>query len=338
MSSFASFRNQNNDINSLREKFNKLNGKTNNNQLDETYWTTDHVRGAEGKGEAVVRFLPAPPDGNGGQEPDNIVKYFQYSINKDGKWYINRGRNSINANEPDPANDYNKSIWARKDLTKDQKLKLLANRNIFYIANIYVVKDPNKPENEGKVFRWQFGPQIYNLINAQLFPEFETDTPVNVFDPIEGADFNFRVITKSIPDRNTGQLRNVPSYENSKFSSPSARWTIENFDDVWHRQYSLQSEVSEDKFSSYEDLKRQWDRVMGNPSDRDEDDEIPVQQSKKPIEQKSKPQTTAEAIDDELPWINDDKSSDDSFTVEETKTDGAMSSDDIDDWFNNLGK
>lgn len=338
MSSFASFRNQNNDINSLREKFNKLNGKTNNNQLDETYWTTDHVRGAEGKGEAVVRFLPAPPDGNGGQEPDNIVKYFQYSINKDGKWYINRGRNSINANEPDPANDYNKSIWARKDLTKDQKLKLLANRNIFYIANIYVVKDPNKPENEGKVFRWQFGPQIYNLINAQLFPEFETDTPVNVFDPIEGADFNFRVITKSIPDRNTGQLRNVPSYENSKFSSPSARWTIENFDDVWHRQYSLQSEVSEDKFSSYEDLKRQWDRVMGNPSDRDEDAEIPVQQSKKPIEQKSKPQTTAEAIDDELPWINDDKSSDDLFTVEETKTDGAMSSDDIDDWFNNLGK
>lgn len=338
MSSFASFRNQNNDINSLREKFNKLNGKTNNNQLDETYWTTDHVRGAEGKGEAVVRFLPAPPDGNGGQEPDNIVKYFQYSINKDGKWYINRGRNSINANEPDPANDYNKSIWARKDLTKDQKLKLLANRNIFYIANIYVVKDPNKPENEGKVFRWQFGPQIYNLINAQLFPEFETDTPVNVFDPIEGADFNFRVITKSIPDRNTGQLRNVPSYENSKFSSSSARWTIENFDDVWHRQYSLQSEVSEDKFSSYEDLKRQWDRVMGNPSDRDEDAEIPVQQSKKPIEQKSKPQTTAEAIDDELPWINDDKSSDDSFTVEETKTDGAMSSDDIDDWFNNLGK
>lgn len=338
MSSFASFRNQNNDINSLREKFNKLNGKTNNNQLDETYWTTDHVRGAEGKGEAVVRFLPAPPDGNGGQEPDNIVKYFQYSINKDGKWYINRGRNSINANEPDPANDYNKSIWARKDLTKDQKLKLLANRNIFYIANIYVVKDPNKPENEGKVFRWQFGPQIYNLINAQLFPEFETDTPVNVFDPIEGADFNFRVITKSIPDRNTGQLRNVPSYENSKFSSPSARWTIENFDDVWHRQYSLQSEVSEDKFSSYEDLKRQWDRVMGNPSDRDEDAEIPVQQSKKPIEQKSKPQTTAEAIDDELPWIDDDKSSDDLFTVEETKTDGAMSSDDIDDWFNNLGK
>ena len=93
--SYSSFRNQNNDVAALKNKFNELNGKTNFNKLDETYWTPDHVAGPDGNGEAIFRFLPAPPDGNGGQEPDSIVKYFQYSMTKNGKHYINRGRNLL---------------------------------------------------------------------------------------------------------------------------------------------------------------------------------------------------------------------------------------------------
>lgn len=340
--SYASFR-QNNDINTLKDKFSKLNGKpSSDNTFDETYWTPKHVAGPEGTGEAILRFLPAPPDGNGGQEPDSIVKFFQFSINKNGKFYANRGRNTLGRDEADPANDYNMSIWARKDLTKDEKKKLLVNRSDYYIANIYVVKDPNKPENEGKVFRWQFGRQIYNLINEKLFPEFETDDPVNVFDPEVGADFVLRIVPKTIPDSRTGELRQVPTYDKSKFKDPSKRWSLEQFDAIWEQQHSLQSEIAEDKFKPYDELKKQFDRVMGIK------DETPVSEepARREQPQRSKPDRVpaASSNDDDLPWDTDDSPKsfkeeiDDEIPFEtSTSTSTSNDDDDADSWFKDLG-
>lgn len=340
--SFAKFRNTQ-TTSALKEKFDALNGKRDFNDLGPTYWTTKHVAGPDGTGEAVIRFLPAPPDGNGGIEPDNIVKYFQYSIYRNGKAYVNRGRNSLGADEADPAVEYNKSIWSNKDLSKEEKKKLLVDRKIFYIANIYVVKDPNKPENEGKVFRWQFGQQIYDLINSQLFPKFETDEPVNVFDPIEGADFVFRVIPKSIPDKITGQLKKVPSYDESKFRAPSQRWSLEEFDEIWAQEHSLQSEVAEDKFKSYEELKAQFDRVMNSgprPEIANQYKAATAKQEKAVAPKQEK--SLKEELDGELPWVTDDTPSTSSSTddvVEDLFSDNtpAKEDDEISDWFSSLG-
>lgn len=349
MSAFSSFRKQNNDINNLREKFNKLNGGGgNNNSLDDTYWTTKHIAGPDGKGEAIIRFLPAPPDGNGGQEPDNIVKYFKYAINRNGKWYINRGRNSLGANEPDPANDYNRKIWSDKSLTKEQKKAKLVDRSENYVANIRVIKDPNMPEAEGKTFRFEFGRMIYNMINAQLFPEFETDKPVNVFDPEEGADFVFRVTQKTIPDKNTGEMRKVPTYENSKFNAPSKRWDVESgeFDEIWNSEYSLQSEVAESKYKPYEELVKEFNRVMGYDQSAESSEPTKTQKTEKSTTYNNK----KAVVDDEIPFDKFDskeetKSNDDSppWDTEDQKEDSSSgdnssASEEIDDWFASLGK
>lgn len=345
--SYANFRSQNNDINAIKDKFNSLDGKkVFNDDLDETYWTPNHVAGPEGMGEAIIRFLPAPPDGNGGQEPDHVVKYVQYSVRTNGKTYINKGRNSLGADEKDPANDYNRSIWQRTDLTKDEKKKLLINRSEYYITNIFVVKDPNKPENEGKVFRYKFGRQVYNIYNEQLFPKFETDPPCVVYDPIEGADFILRVTPRVIPDSMTGEKKTVPTYEHSKFSASSQRWSLEEFDKIWAQEYSLQSEIAPDKFRPYEDLKRQFDRVMGIGDD--EDDFPPALRAKevsksKPAEQiqtkqvapkeESKPLT--EELDDEVPWFTDNEENSSETANSNTSSENEKS--EIDDWFSNLG-
>lgn len=342
--SYANFRNQNTDIEDIKNKFNALNGKKSfGNDLDETYWTPNHVAGADGMGEAIFRFLPAPPDGKGGQEPDHVVKFVQYSVRKNGKTYINKGRNSLGADEKDPANDYNTSIWQRKDLTKDEKKKLLISRQEFYIANIYIIKDTNKPECEGKVFRYKFGRQVYNIYDAQLFPKFDTDKPCFVYDPIDGADFILRVTPKVIPDQFTGEKKSVPTYEHSKFSQPSQRWTLEEFDAIWAQEHSLQSEISPDKFRPYEDLKRQFDRVMG--INDDESDFPPALRAKEVSKSKNAEviQTTTvapkeeakspiEEMDDEVPWFNDDSQS--SSAPEDSS---AGESKEIDDWFSNLG-
>lgn len=338
--SYASFRKQNNDLTNLRDKFNKLDGKRDFSEFDDTYWTTTHVAGAEGSGEAVVRFLPAPPDGQGGQEPDNIVKYFSYSIRKNGKSYINRGRDTLGKDEADPAREYNNSIWARTDIDKEAKKKQLVNRADYYIGNILVIKDPNKPENEGKVFRWRFGRQIYNLINKQLFPEFETDKPVNVFDPIEGANFHFRVVHKTIPDQVTGDPKKVPNYENSKFASPSQLCSLDEFDKIWEQEYSLQSEIAEDKFRSYAELKQQFDRVMGLEAKSFLDTDEPLTPIKNASQEKSLSSTeqksTAEAIDDEVPWFNDDKEEEKPLEKFGGNEETIESVDDTDDWFSKI--
>lgn len=321
--SYANFRNKE-DINTLKDKFNKLNGKREfGDELDETYWTTKHVAGPDGTGEAIIRFLPAPPDGNGEQEPDDIVKYFNFSISRSGKYYINRGRNTLGADERDPANEYNNSIWARKDLTKDEKKKKLVNRAEYYIANIYVVKDPHKPENEGKVFRWKFGRQIYNMINLQIFPKFETDPSVNVFDPEEGADFHFRITKRTVPDSITGENKQIPTYENSKFALPSKRWSVEDFNTIWEQEYSLQSEIAPDKFKSYEDLKKQFDRVIEEPKNfLDSDEPISNYKQQNSSKAKEETKTVEEEINDEIPW--------------ETNDSNESKDDDTDDWFSKL--
>jgi hypothetical protein len=341
--SYSSFRAKN-DIATLQNRFNKLDGKRDFSDLDDTYWTTTHVAGAEGVGEAIVRFLPAPPKPNDSegtgitQEPDNIVKYFNFSIRKNGKMYINRGRNTLGSDEPDPANDYNKSIWERKDLSKDEKKKLLINRGEYYIANILVIKDVNRPENEGKVFRWRFGRQIYNMINAQLFPEFETDKPINVFDPIDGANFHFRVTSKTIPDSVTGELRRVPNYENSKFASPSALCSLEDFDEIWMREHSLQSEIAPSKFKPYDELKKQLDRVMGTEEKSFLDEPVtqrPKEKSTAPVtsprESAVKPAETAS--DDDAPWFQEEVAQPADSVAATTTT--ATAADD-DDWFSRL--
>lgn len=339
MSSFSKFRN-NSSIDNLKDKFNKLSGQSNfNNGLDETYWTTKHVGGSDGVGEAVVRFLPAPPDGQGGQEPDDTVKYFQFSISKKGKFYINRGRNTLGRDEADPANEYNMSIWAREDLTKEQKKKLLVNRAEYYIANVYIVKDPNKPENEGKVLRWQFGRQIYNMIHEQLFPEFESDKPVPVFDPELGADFIFRINHKMVPDRVTGENKRIPTYENSKFANPSIRWTLDEFDPIWNKCHSLQSEIAPDKFKSYEELKKQFDRVMGAEESSEVRNNTKTYTENKRTAPVQEEKTLKEEMNDDLPWDTDDEVEEDNSSLfdsdSKSSSDDSVDSD-LTDWFNDL--
>lgn len=348
--SFASIHRRK-DVNELKEKFNQLNGKGSYSDLDETYWDTKHVAGPEGVGEAVIRFLPAPPTADGQQEPDFYVTYHQYSVNRNGKLYINRGRDSLGRDVKDPANEYNITIWTDKTLSKEEKIKRIVDKQEFYIANIYVVKDPNKPENEGKVFRWRFGRKIYNLIQAKMFPEFESEKSIDVFDPETGADFYFRVVMKEIADkRDPNKKRKVPNYDNAKFGEQSCRWKYEEFDPIWKMEHSLQSEVAEDKYKSYEELKQHFDRVMGFDSSDTKASDAPVREERREKTAESKPnreaessggdfnfdfdsdrntsQATSKLIDDDIPWDTDDSSKSSS---------SKDSSSDVDDWFNNLG-
>lgn len=81
-----------------------------------------------------------------------------------------------------------KSISAR-----EQELSKLFKRKEDFYSLVQIVKDPNKPELEGKIMYFKFGKKINDLIEQQIKPGIENITPSNPYDLFEGKNFSLHV-------------------------------------------------------------------------------------------------------------------------------------------------
>ena len=155
--SFANLKKQS-KLGSLTAKLVKEVEKLNTNGAsgDDRLWKLEVDK--SGNGYAVIRFLPAP---NGEDLP--FVKLYSHAFQGPGGWYIENSLTTLGSK--DPVSEYNSQLWnngtdAGKDAARKQKRKLT------YISNIYVVKDPANPENEGKVFLYKYGKKIFDKLTA----------------------------------------------------------------------------------------------------------------------------------------------------------------------------
>jgi len=212
---------------------------------DERIWKP--VMDKSGNGYAVIRFLPAP---NGEDLP--WVKLFSHAFQGPGGWYIENSLTTIG--KQDPIGELNRELWntgneSDKDTVRKQKRKLS-----FY-ANIYVVKDPANPQNEGGVFLYKFGKKIFDKIMDAMQPEYEDETPINPFDFWQGANFKLKL----------KKVAGYWNYDNSEFAAPGALLDDDDaLEAVWNKEYSLSELVGTDQFKSYDDLKKRLDYVLGN--------------------------------------------------------------------------
>ena len=212
---------------------------------DDRLWKLDVDK--SGNGYAVLRFLPAP-DG----EDLPFVKLYSHAFQGPGGWYIENSLTTLN--QKDPVSEYNTSLWnngteAGKDTASRQKRKLT------YISNVYVVKDPANPENEGKVFLYKYGKKIFDKLMAAMQPEFEDESPIDPFDLWQGANFKLKA-------KNVAGYRN---YDSSEFVQPSPlNDDDEALEAIWKKEYSLQEFVGADQFKSYDELKKRLTYVLGN--------------------------------------------------------------------------
>ena len=187
---------------------------------DDRLWKLDVDK--SGNGYAVLRFLPAP-DG----EDLPFVKLYSHAFQGPGGWYIENSLTTLN--QKDPVSEYNTSLWnngteAGKDTARRQKRKLT------YISNVYVVKDPANPENEGKVFLYKYGKKIFDKLMAAMQPEFEDESPIDPFDLWQGANFKLKA-------KNVAGYRN---YDSSEFAQPSPlNDDDEALEAIWKKEYSL---------------------------------------------------------------------------------------------------
>lgn len=238
-------------LGSLTEKLVKEVEKMNNSSSnkDERLWslTVDKAQ----NGYAVIRFLPAP-DG----EDLPFVKLYSHAFQGTGGWLIDSCLTTLN--QKCPVCEHNSGLWnsgmdSNKEVARKQKRKLN------YVSNIYVVKDPANPDNEGKVFLFKYGKKIFDKLTTAMQPEFEDESPIDPFDFWQGANFKLKA-------------KNVAGYRNYDSSEFSAQGALLNDDDdmeaIWKKQYSLAEFLAPDQFKSYEELKVRLDSVLGGKSPR----------------------------------------------------------------------
>ena len=228
----------------LTKEIEKMN-TTGSSNADDRLWKLEVDKA--GNGYAVIRFLPAP---DGEELP--WAKVWSHAFQGPGGWYIENSLTTLG--QKDPVSEYNRLLWnsgidADKDLARKQKRKLT------YIANIYVVKDPTNPENEGQVFLYKFGKKIFDKLTAAMQPEFEDEEAIDPFDFWQGANFKLKA-------KNVAGYRN---YDSSEFAAPSPLLDDDDaMEALWKKQFSLAEIVAPDQFKTYDELKTRLDYVLGN--------------------------------------------------------------------------
>jgi hypothetical protein len=244
-------------LGSLTEKLVKEVEKMNNSgsSSDDRVWKLECDK--SGNGYAVIRFLPAP-DG----EDLPFVKVYSHAFQGPGGWLIDSCLTTLN--QKCPVCEHNSGLWnsgmdSNKEVARKQKRKLT------YVSNIYVVKDPANPENEGKVFLFKYGKKIFDKLTEAMQPEFEDETPIDPFDFWTGANFKLKA-------KNVAGYRN---YDSSEFASQGALLGDDDaMEAIWKKQYSLAEFVAPDQFKSYEELKKRLDSVLGAKTSARIDSEV----------------------------------------------------------------
>ena len=213
---------------------------------DDRFWKP--TRDKAGNGYAVVRFLPA-------KEGEDLpwVRYWDHGFKgPTGLWYIENSLTSIG--QDDPVSESNSVLW-NSGRDEDKALARERKRRLHYISNVLVVSDPENPQNEGKVFLYQFGKKIFDKIMDVMQPQFADEQPVNPYDFWEGADFKIKI----------RKVEGWVNYDKSEFSKPAALFEGDEarLTEVYDKLYSLQDFLEPGNYKSYDELKMKLNRVLG---------------------------------------------------------------------------
>lgn len=295
----------------LQDQLQKENSQ--NSFVDERFWTL--ATDAAGNGNAVIRFLPAI-------EGEDVAwaKYYNHSFKVDGSWFIENCPTTIGGKCPvcDSNNKYwNSGVDSDKEIARERKRKLS------YVSNILVVSDPKNPDNEGKVFLYRYGVKIFNKIQDKLTPEFDDQTPVNVFDFWEGANFRLRA------QKNQGGYAN---YDKSEFDSPSA---VSNDDEylekLYATQYSLADFTKPEKFKPYTELETAFNKVVSGDTKPTTTPKTTSQETSRVDRTVTKSKRVNEVEDEVVTAKNIVAEDDPPFDLDESKTTNSVQIDEDDD-------
>lgn len=231
----------------------------------------------DGTYDAIIRFVPSPDT-----DLPFVLVYNHGFQGSNGKWYVENCPKTHN--KKCPACERATKLWNEGEETKART----RFKKFSAYSNILVVKDPQNPDNEGKVFIYRYGKKLYELIKSKMVPSNEIDEPVMVFDYDTGANFKLKIRSKAAEVN--GKKKTFPNYDSSEFMQ-SSKLDDKTVDMVEASLHPLKPYIADEKFSSYESLAQKINEVeeLGF--------EAPV--SKAPAKAASKPAVEVESEDED---------------------------------------
>jgi hypothetical protein len=282
------------DWDAQREKANtETKSKSKNNLDDPRFYKIK--RKEDGCAEVVIRFLPAP-DGM------PYVKTAKHWFQDKGGYYIKNCPSLVKGYESCPVCKYNGEIYNQFGDDKQGARSAVGkkNRQVKYISNILVVNDPQSPENNGKVFLFEYGQKIFKKIDAAWNPPKDSiRKKLEVFDYYDGANFNLIVTQESKKD-------SWPNYDESNFDTPSQIYeSDDDIEKVHNKIMPIQEFIAEDKFETFESLSARFNKVMGFGA--------PDSAGKSTTKSEAKVETKSQQEADSNILFDDDDDSDDNW-------------------------
>lgn len=243
MNTFADLKkSRSSSMQKLNDQLSKM-GKSYSNDEEGKFWKPEVDKA--GNGFAILRFLPAPAG-----EDMPYIRRWDHGFQGPGGWYIENSLTTIGM--PDPVSEYNSELWnsgveANKEIARKQK------RRENYYSNVYIVRDPAHPENEGKVFLFKYGKKIFEKLKDLMSPQYEGEQAINPFDLWEGANFQLKI----------RKYEGYQNYDKSDFSSPGPLLQDDDaLEAIWKQEHSLKELVDPKNFKSYEELKAKLHKVL----------------------------------------------------------------------------
>lgn len=152
---------------------------------DESLYKPYPELGKDGVYKSLIRFLP------------NVTNPKKSKIHQYYVW-LKDPVDGTNMKALCPSTVGKKSIlkdifWKLKNSpsAKDQEISKSFSRKEDFYSLIQIVRDPNRPDLEGKIMVLKFGRKVNDLIEQQIKPEF--GNPSNPYDLFDGKNFGLHV-------------------------------------------------------------------------------------------------------------------------------------------------
>jgi len=269
---FNALRSQGNSLDAANKLAEKLGQKKNydDDRFWKPTWNTDLVS------ENIIRFLPVSLTDMEKQEAGEIeiaspmVTVKKHFFKGPKGWYVENSLQTLGENCPVVTHDA--PLWKgwTADGKPDNQLKQTLMNRISRdetIVNIYVIKDTNVPENNGKNFLYKITASIQKKIEMANQPKFAGVEPIDVFNLFTGATLLLN-LTGTNNKNNNGKSFIKPNFDECKWVPVGPLFDNDaDMEKVWKASYSLAAFLEKDNFKTYEQLEAKFFKVMGYQTD-----------------------------------------------------------------------
>ncbi len=256
-----------------------------------------------GNAYAVIRFLPSKTE-----DDAPWVEYWDHGFQgPGGMWYIEKSLTSLG--EDDPVSEFNSKLWPKNKDDKSPEAEAAREqvrkqkRRLHFVSNIYVVSDPSNPDNEGKVFLYQYGKKIFDKLMDAMKPQYEDEVAFDPFNFWEGANFKIK----------QRKVEGWPNFDKCEFDSPAPLFDDDDkLEAIYNQMYDLNWFKDPANYKSYDELKKKLEKVLNLTEEeterkRDAGRDRPRSEEPKSVGREAEPrQSRAPVEEDEYSSGDDD--------------------------------